>query len=114
MKKLIGKEGEKIAFHHLKKEGYKILSQNYQKRFGEVDIIAEKDNEIIFIEIRSKRKDDFSPILTITQEKIRKLKNLALSYLSENGIVDKQIRFDIIGIVKKDGDIFIEHLKNAF
>jgi putative endonuclease len=114
MKKNTGKKGEKIAGNYLKKAGYKIVCQNYQKRFGEIDIIAEKNNEIIFVEVRSKEKNDFSPILTITKRKIEKLKNLALNYLSENGIVDKQVRFDIIGLVKKNGKFFIEHIKNAF
>uniref|UniRef100_A0A7V6CMK3 UPF0102 protein ENV79_01250 n=1 Tax=candidate division WOR-3 bacterium TaxID=2052148 RepID=A0A7V6CMK3_UNCW3 len=114
MKKNTGKKGEKIASNYLKKAGYKIVCQNYQKRFGEIDIIAEKNNEIIFVEVRSKGKNDFSPILTITKRKIEKLKNLALNYLSENGIADKQVRFDIIGLVKKNGKFFIEHIKNAF
>lgn len=114
MKKLEGKESERFALNYLEREGYKILEKNYYKRFGEVDIIAEKDNEIIFFEIRSKRKKDFSPILTINKRKIERLKIMALSYLSEKGIFDKQIRFDIIGLIKNNKDFQIEHIKNAF
>ncbi|MCS7250166.1 MAG: YraN family protein [candidate division WOR-3 bacterium] len=114
MKRLNGKEGEKFALNYLEERGYKILEKNYYRRFGEIDIIAEKDNEIIFFEIRSKGKDDFSPILTINQRKIKKLKILALNYLSEKGIFDKQIRFDIIGLIKNNKGFQVEHIKNAF
>lgn len=112
--KLKGKEGEKFALNYLIKEGYKILEKNYHKRFGEIDIIAEKDDEIIFFEVRSKRKNIFSPLLTINRRKIEKLKILALNYVSEKGIFDKQIRFDIIGLTKNNKGFQIEHIKNAF
>lgn len=114
MKKLDGKESEKFALNYLEKEGYKILEKNYYKRFGEIDIIGEKDNQIIFFEVRSKRKRDLSPLLTINKRKIEKLKKLALNYLSEKGIFNKQIRFDIIGLIKNNKGFQIEHIKNAF
>ncbi|MEO0097279.1 MAG: YraN family protein [candidate division WOR-3 bacterium] len=114
MEKLNGKESENFALNYLAKEGYKILEKNYYRKFGEIDIIAEKDNEIIFFEVRSKRKNIFSPLLTINQRKIEKLKMVALNYLSEKGFFDKQIRFDIIGLTKNNKGFQIEHIKNAF
>ena len=47
-----GKEGELLVTQHLQKQGYKIIAQNYRKPFGEVDVIAQKDDTIAFVEVK--------------------------------------------------------------
>jgi len=69
-----GQLGEKIARKYLEKKGYKIIDQNYRTKFAEIDLIIKKENEIIFIEVRTKRGDSFGlPEESFNQRKLRKL-----------------------------------------
>lgn len=81
---------EELAFHDLKKKGYKILLRNYECPIGEVDMIAKKDGKLIFLGVnRSKLKMD-------------KIKKTAAYYLKRYGIMDREIAFENV-IVRLDG-----------
>ncbi|WP_457623004.1 YraN family protein [Persephonella sp.] len=106
-----GKVFEDMAVDHLKNSGYKILERNFQTRYGEIDIIAEKDNQIIIIEVRGKKNTYFGkPEETISRSKIRRILKTTQIYIKSKNLHNRQIRFDIISIV--DNNIF--HIKNAF
>jgi putative endonuclease len=73
-RKLVWKIGEAIAKKHLEDKGYQILEQNYRTRYAEIDLIAKKGNVLIFVEVRTKRRELFgSPEETINQRKLKKL-----------------------------------------
>ncbi|GIW22719.1 MAG: UPF0102 protein [Candidatus Sericytochromatia bacterium] len=108
-KRLIGKEAENFAINYLLKENYKILEKNFFSKFGEIDVIAEKDNTIVFIEVKYRKNSNYGlpyeSINNIKKDRIIKTANL---YLNNN--LDKNIRFDLISILNNK----IEHFKNIF
>jgi len=59
MRRKLGRQGEEKAVEFLKKEGYKILDQNYYTHYGELDVICEKNREIIFVEVKTRRSNRF-------------------------------------------------------
>lgn len=77
----IGQIGEQLAKEYLEKENFKILEQNYRTRFAEIDLIAEKNNVLVFVEVRTKVGENFgSPEDTINKNKLRKVLWNAKSY----------------------------------
>jgi putative endonuclease len=76
-----GKIGEKVARKYLEENGYKMLEQNYRTKYAEIDLVAKKKNEMIFVEVRTKRGEDFgTPEETINKKKLRKLWGNAKAY----------------------------------
>jgi putative endonuclease len=111
----LGKLGEKLAVKYLKGEDYQIIEQNYRCRFGEIDVIAYKDNYLIFVEVKTKQNENFgSPQEEVDFHKQRKLEQLALYYISQHSEWKVDFRFDVIGILYKEEDHQLSHLKNAF
>jgi putative endonuclease len=110
----MGKLGEKIATEYLKKIGLNFVKSNYHSRYGEIDIIFQDENYIIFIEVKSRSKRQNDGILSIDYRKRRKIVKTALLYRAIN-FSQKQPRFDVIEIFFDSfGDIFLKHIKNAF
>ncbi|MDD5712038.1 MAG: YraN family protein [Smithellaceae bacterium] len=110
-----GKKGEDTAVRFLKKKGFRIVTRNYRCVFGEVDIIAWDGQCLVFVEVKSRRGDEFgAPQLAVGADKQKKLSHVALNYLSENGLRDIDARFDVLAIVMAQNGPLIEHIENAF
>lgn len=111
---LFGFEGEEKAAKYLKKQGYSIIGKNFQSRFGEIDIIAENKEYIIFAEVKARgEKSIAEPKEFVDLRKQRKIIKTAEIYLSENP-TEKQPRFDVIEVKKDKMKIHINHIENAF
>lgn len=109
-----GKEGEEIAVNFLVEKGYRILYRNFRYQKAEVDIIAEKDAIIAIIEVRARSNDRIVAIAdTITPKKIKLLVSAADYFVTEMKL-DKEVRFDIIAILKNKKIFKIEHIESAF
>ena len=101
-----------------KKKSYKLVGLNYSCRFGEIDVIAENMQYIVFVEVKLRKSADFAEarefVTRTKQEKIIKTASLWLS-LNETAL---QPRFDVIEIYAPDGiasrDMRINHIENAF
>lgn len=114
-RKELGKNGERIAQEYLKKRGYKILERNYRTKYGEIDIIAQQDSSIVFVEVRTKQSPNFGPPqLSITKSKRNQIMRTALAYINESMISDQPCRFDVIAITLDSSGTKIEHIENAF
>jgi len=100
----IGQIAEDKAVKYLKNKGYKIIDRNFYSKFGEIDIIAYKDEVFHFIEVKSGK--NFEPIYNITPIKLKRIINSAHSYLKLKKI---NSAFCIDAIIIKDK---IEHLVN--
>jgi putative endonuclease len=110
----LGKKGENLAVDYLIKAKYKILERNYRFDKAEVDIIAQKDGVLAIIEVKTRSSLDFgNPQDFVKPKQIKNLVKAVNEYVTELNIED-EVRFDIIGIVKKGTTYSIEHLKNAF
>ena len=113
-KKLLGREGEAEAARYLRKKGYKIVGQNYFCRFGEVDIIAEANGCVVFVEVKLRRNAEFAEAREfVTASKQEKIKKAASIWLAANE-TDLQPRFDVIEIYTGGKNTGINHIENAF
>jgi len=109
-----GKEGEELATAYLVEKGYRIICRNYRYLKGEIDIIAQKDNIIAIIEVKSRSSAYFENIAeTVSKKKIRLLVTAEDYYVNTNKF-EREVRFDIITILKKKNKFLIEHLEDAF
>ena len=110
-KKFLGRAGEVKAAEFLKKKGYKILTKNYKTHIGEIDIIAEDNGTVVFVEVKTRVDDAFGvPSEAVTEKKIRKYEKVATEYLIRERSLDVLCRFDVIEI--ENGQI--NHIINAF
>ncbi len=115
--RLKGNIGEDFAAKYLEKNGYKILERNYATKMGEIDIIAQKDRIIAFVEVKSRAENSLvSPREAVTFSKQRKICKTAMLYKLRKGF-DGQPRFDIFEIIYDKKTLEIKnytHLINAF
>jgi putative endonuclease len=110
-----GESGESIAVKSLKKNGYKIIEQNYRCKLGEIDIIARDGCVLVFIEVKARRTDEFGgPKWAVTPRKQRKISMVALKYLKDTEQMGNKARFDVVAIRLLPGDPDVEIIKNAF
>jgi len=110
-----GESGESLAVKFLKKNGYKIIEQNYRCKSGEIDIIARDGRVLAFIEVKARRTDRFGdPKWAVTPKKQRKISMVALEYLKETEQMGKKARFDVVAIRLLPGQPDVEIIKNAF
>jgi len=110
-----GKKSELIAAKHLKKNGYKILEQNYRTKLGEIDIIAKDKDTLVFVEVKARKSGLFgNPKWAITPKKQRKISMVALYYLKASKQHNVKARFDVVSIVTAEKNPYIEIVKNAF
>lgn len=114
-----GQWGETKAKDYLLTNGYSIVEQNYHSKFGEIDIIAQKDNIVCFVEVKTRKKYKHNlygyPVEAVNYSKQQKLIKTAQDYLSINYSEILSYRFDIIEVVYYNSYIFtINHLKGAF
>jgi putative endonuclease len=100
----LGKLGEEKAIEFLKKKGYKIIERNYRTKIGEIDLIAKKKREIIFIEVKTRSSDKFGlPEEAVNERKLKKIEQVALTYLDSKKI-DLPFRFEVLSIMKVGND----------
>ena len=79
----VGRAGEEVAKKYLEDKGYKIIEQNYRTKYAEIDLVAQRDNVLILVEVRTKTDEKFgAPEETINKRKMRKLQMSALAYTS--------------------------------
>jgi len=110
-----GAIGEDVAVEYLKKKGYNILQRNYRFNHGEIDIIAEDGNVLVFVEVKARRSKKFGePEDAVTPRKRDKIRATADGYLFENNIDDKECRFDVLAIVYECDKVVIRHIIDAF
>lgn len=111
----IGQRGEADAVRFLKKNGYRIIEQNYRTPLGEIDIIARDRQTIAFVEVKTRRTAGYgSPKMSITPKKQRHISMTALHYLKSNHLSHANARFDVVTVKTTDGKSDIEIIKNAF
>ncbi|MDO8560856.1 MAG: YraN family protein [bacterium] len=114
-----GDIGEEVAKEFLVKLGYSILGLNYAKRYGEIDIIAEKNNILVFCEVKTSLyfcETSFTPEIRVDGHKKRNLIKTCETYIFENKLpIDKEWQIDVISVIlNQDNSIHdINHIENA-
>jgi putative endonuclease len=109
----IGQLGEKAARDYLIKSGYKLLHTNYRCTLGEIDIIALDQDMIVIVEVRTKTGSVFgSPEESITAEKARRLRRLALYYLQKTYKREVACRIDLVAVIIDRVDFSVRKLSH--
>jgi putative endonuclease len=110
----LGKLGEELAVDFLQKNGYEILETNWVFQKAEIDIIAQKENVLAIVEVKTRSTIDFGlPQDFVKPKKIQLLVKAVNEYVISNDL-DVEIRFDIIAISKEGKEYTIEHIEDAF
>ena len=112
---LQGYEGEQLALLHLKRLGYRIICRNYRCPLGEIDIIAQRQDVLVFVEVKSRRSQTFgSPKQAITPAKQHKLSQVAWHYLQKHDLTEAKARFDVVTVSGLEESPHCEVIENAF
>ena len=118
MNSKLGPWGEEKAAEFLQRNGYRILARNYRVQTGELDLVAENESFLAFVEVKTRKNDRFAAArASVTPAKQRKLISAAEAWLLEFP-TERQPRFDVIEIYAPQGMtshlIQINHIENAF
>ena len=112
-KNIVGAMGEELASLFLKHKGYKVLARNYSCKYGEIDIIAFIDETIVFVEVKTRRSDDFIYACeSVNLYKQKKLRITANKFLSDKNLYAYDYRFDVVECYWQDKKI--NHIVDAF
>ena len=100
IRKDVGRGGEKIAAQFLVKKGFKIIERNYRRKWGEIDIIAEKDGVVRFVEVKavSRENPDYRPEELVHKSKLRKVARTAALYMEEKRD-SREFQIDAVTVV---------------
>jgi putative endonuclease len=111
----LGEMGESLAAEYLQRAGYEILDRNWHCLRGELDIVAKRADEWIFVEVKTRRGQSIeSALLSFTPSKRERLIASVYHYFAERQLEDALWRIDVIGIaLPRDGAAIIEHVENA-
>jgi putative endonuclease len=110
-----GKKGEDIAVAYLKGKGYRIVERNYKCPLGEIDIVAKDGDVIVFVEVKSRKSEEFGdPQLAVGLEKQKKISKISLMYLKEKHLYPCNARFDVVAIKMLPDGSTVELIQNAF
>jgi putative endonuclease len=112
----LGKRGETLAASHLVASGYEVVERNWRCKIGEIDIIATKDDELVFVEVKTRSSLAFGhPLEAITVQKLARLRQLAGAWCDAHPGHHRRIRIDAIAIIAPThGLVEIEHLERVF
>jgi putative endonuclease len=95
----LGRTGENLAVAELTDRGYAILDRRYRTRFGEIDIVAEDGDTVVFVEVKARATREFGTAAeAVTLYKQRRLTAMALDYLARHRLTERPCRFDVVAI----------------
>lgn len=106
--------GENMASEFLSKKGYRIIDRNYRTKIGEIDIVAKKDNILVFVEVKTRANTNYGfPYEAVNRKKLNRIVRTSFIYMKENKYVGYQMRYDIIEVFLSNS-IKINHIENVF
>lgn len=98
-RQMLGRRGEQMAAKALRERGYRIIEHNFRCRYGEIDLIAEEQDDLVFVEVKTRRGTTFGrPEEAVTLTKRRKLAEVASFYLDAHNESDRSWRIDVVAI----------------
>lgn len=110
----LGIYGEDLAVNLLVEKGYRIRTRNYRFNKNEIDIVAEHEDKIIVVEVKTRQTAEIGePWMAVTRKKQRVIIACADHYVKEEEL-DTDVRFDIVSIVHNSFRTTIEHIEDAF
>ena len=117
VRRSLGQAGEDAAARHLEAQGYRILARNFRRTFAELDIVAQKEGLLVFVEVKTRSSARFgAPAEAVTLTKQRRLSKIALDYMMQAGLGECTARFDVLAVLLDSRGLVvgIEQIENAF
>jgi len=112
---LTGKSGEDIACDALRQRGYRILARNHRTAFGEIDIVGFDRDVVCFIEVKTRTGVQKGlPAESVHAFKQRQIARAALQFLQEKKLFGKKARFDVVSVLRSEGNDVVRIIPNAF
>lgn len=109
-----GKIGEDVALEYLQKKGYIIIERNFDCMQGEIDIIAKDNNEIVFVEVKTRTNEMYGePKEAVNKTKKKHIYRSAEYYIYLRHLENQPVRIDVIEIYKKKEKYILNHIKQA-
>lgn len=114
-KKETGDRGEDVCARYYEKHGYTVIARNFHSRYGEIDVIAESDTQLVFIEVKTRAEGQATlPCEAVDQKKMRRLTQTAQMFLTQYD-KERQMQFDVFEVLTRDGrPVKCRRLENAF
>lgn len=110
----LGLKGEQYAAKYLKKNNYSILDRNWRAGHLEIDIVASKDDFIVFVEVKTRTNEKFyDAAIAVNRLKQKQIIRAANCYIQKNDI-KREARFDIISVFVNGDHFKLDHLEDAF
>lgn len=112
--KTFGKWGENKAKEYLLKLGYLLIAENWQNRYGEIDLIFLDNNQVVFVEVKTRRNSNYGPAIeAINKNKQLQIIKMVEMFLQYKNWWNKKYRIDVIAIDGDDNLYDLNHIKNA-
>ena len=112
--KQLGYEGEVFVSNWLSKQGFAVVARNYATRYGEIDLVVEKNEVLAFVEVKTRAASYFPLSAVITLGKQNRLIKAAKYYIFKHNVIDKVCRFDVALLQQEGATFALEYLPNAF
>jgi putative endonuclease len=111
----LGLWGEETACDYMLGRGARLLRRNFRSRSGEIDLIFEDQECLVFLEVRTRKASDFlDPLESIDARKQKKIRSTASLYYNKIWKQDSICRFDVIAIIGEPGNYKLNHIEDAF
>jgi putative endonuclease len=112
----VGQEGEAAAEQYLRRIGYRIVAKNLRSSLGELDLVAEDGQVLVFVEVKARRTEEFGgAVHAVHRQKQEKLIQLASQYLARYHLTNRLCRFDVVLLQGDEASTpQVEHIQNAF
>ena len=110
----LGLHGEALAEQRLRRHGYRLLERRYRSRHGEIDLIMEDGDVVVFVEVKTRSGSGFGGAEAVSPGKIARIVRVAAGYLARRGWFERLARFDVVEILETGGEIQFRHLADAF
>lgn len=114
-KRDLGRQGEEIAEQFLQARRYVLVERNYRCLYGEIDLVMQDRETLVFVEVRSHTGSTFGdPLESVTLRKQRQIAKAASHYVLRHKIENRPLRFDVIGVQWEHGAARVTHVPGAF
>jgi putative endonuclease len=110
-----GELGERIAERWLRRSGWRIIQRRFRSGRRDIDLVAERDGTIAFVEVKARRGDRFGqPVEAVNWRKQKELARSAKVWIDRHGRPPEAYRFDVIGVLVANERVRVRHVENAF
>ena len=110
-----GELGERVAARWLERQGYTVLARRWRSGHRDIDVIAERDGIVAFVEVKTRAALEFGdPVEAVHAQKQRSLVRSAREWMTRNDHAKPEYRFDVIGVLLRDRTAWVRHIESAF